>query len=360
MPVIHAEIETRGTLKATEVRASKAAGKFELTGRCASYNVPTKINEVGGPFLEQVAPGAFSRSLREGADVKATFNHSQDHVLGRTKSGTLILSDSKAGLNFRCILDPNNSMHRDVHASVARQDLSEGSFAFRVPPGGDEWGTTTDDETGRSIPLRTLKDVDLVDVAPAVTYPAYKGDATSVSARAAAAAHRRTSTLTDEECARLQGVDVATLHRKDLAIRRGVATRQGQKIAAHETQELRRRAARAGAQIAADDEQEKRDNEMQRRAEGILGIVFGRKSHPEKRDSDSGAPQDYPYELASAVASQLGHKLVGANSTTAFTKHAASGTKWSVPYEQDSTGAYSFGKPALGGWPPTLTVGDIS
>jgi HK97 family phage prohead protease len=354
MPV---QLETRGTLKATEVRASKAAGKFELTGRCASYNTPTKINEAGGPFLEQVAPGAFSRSLTEGADVKATFNHDPNHILGRTKSGTLILTDSKAGLNFRCVLDPNNSMHRDIHASVLRGDHSECSFAFRVPPGGDTWGTTTDAETGRSIPLRTLTDVDLVDVAPAVTYPAYKGDATQVSARAAA---HRTSTLTAEECARLQGVDVATLQRKDLAIRRSVATRQGQKIAAHETQELRRRAAALGAQIAADEAQEKRDNEMQRRAEGILGIVFGRKSHPGKRDSDSGAPDTYPYELASAVASQLGHKLVGANSTTAFTKHAASGTKWSVSYEKSSTGAYSFGKPTLGGHPPTLGEEDVS
>jgi hypothetical protein len=257
MPVVTHDIETRGTLKATEVRASKAAGKFELTGRCASYNTPTKINGPSGAFLEQVAPGAFSRSLRENADVKATFNHSPDHILGRTKSGTLKLQDSKEGLLFRCILDPTNSMHRDVHASVSRGDHSECSFAFKVPPGGDSWDTPQD-ENGRAIPRRTLKDVDLIDVAPAVTYPAYGGDATQVSARAAA---QQVTT----------GPPAALLQAASDAARRSVAVVAGRRIAADADRDLRARAARLGRQIAADAAQEKKDNELRERMENAAG-----------------------------------------------------------------------------------------
>ncbi|MGA9306075.1 MAG: HK97 family phage prohead protease [Candidatus Sulfotelmatobacter sp.] len=267
MPIITHEIETRGTLRATEVRASKAAGKFELTGRCASYNTPTKINDPAGAFMEQVAPGAFSRSLREGADVKATFNHDPNHILGCTKSGTLKLQDSEDGLLFRCILDPNNTTHQMVHSSVSRGDHSECSFAFKVPPGGDTW-TTTKDETGRSTPLRTLKDVDLVDVAPAVTYPAYGGTATQVSARTAA---QRTSVRrgTPQD-------PPAVLQAASDAARRSVARVQARKLEADADRERRAKAARLGRQVAAEDAQEKSDSALRERMQNAAGIVYGR------------------------------------------------------------------------------------
>ena len=53
-----------------------------------------------------------------------------------------------------------------------RRDIQFSSFAFRVPPGGDEWGVTDQD-----YPMRTLHEVQLVDVAP-VLDPAYP-DATA-------------------------------------------------------------------------------------------------------------------------------------------------------------------------------------
>ena len=51
--------------------------------------------------------------------------------------------------------------------------MQHSSFAFRVPAGGDEWTTTRD----TNYPLRTLHEVQLVDVAP-VLDPAYP-DATA-------------------------------------------------------------------------------------------------------------------------------------------------------------------------------------
>lgn len=57
------------------------------------------------------------------------------------------------------------------------------SFAFSVPSGGDSWqeNGAQDEQTGQNCYLRTLKDVDLLDVS-ICTYPAYYG--TDASARA--------------------------------------------------------------------------------------------------------------------------------------------------------------------------------
>jgi phage head maturation protease len=56
---------------------------------------------------------------------------------------------------------------------VQRGDIQYSSFAFRVRDGGDAWSATRD----TNYPMRTLHDVELVDVAP-VLDPAYP-DATA-------------------------------------------------------------------------------------------------------------------------------------------------------------------------------------
>lgn len=159
------KIETRH-IGTCELRAD-AGDQFAITGIAARYNKPTNI---GGMFIEKIAPGAFSRSLRNKADVVCTFNHDLSAVLGRTKSGTLTLQDSPEGLKFRCQLDRDSQSHRDLYAAVKRGDLDSCSFAFLVPPNGDTWDGNK----------RTLTDVDLKDVS-VVTTPAYPG--TSVDAR---------------------------------------------------------------------------------------------------------------------------------------------------------------------------------
>lgn len=150
--------------------------KFELTGIAASYNTPT---DVGGQFMEQIVPGAFTRALREKQDVRILLNHNPDVVLARTGSGTADLFDSPEGLRFVVRLDRNNSKHHEVFASVKRGDINACSFAFKPAPNGEKW----EQRNGKA--YRSLTDVDLFDVS-VVTYPCYpKG--TSVSARHAVA-----------------------------------------------------------------------------------------------------------------------------------------------------------------------------
>jgi HK97 family phage prohead protease len=151
-------------------------GEMALVGYAALYNSASK--DLGG-FRETIAPGTFARSLREGADVKALFNHIPDNILGRTKSGTLTLSSDDRGLRWRCQLDPKQQRHVDIYRSVERGDIDECSFAFTVAPGGQQWSEGPE-ENGQPMYKRLLTDVDLLDVS-CVTYPAY--NSTSVDAR---------------------------------------------------------------------------------------------------------------------------------------------------------------------------------
>lgn len=160
----------------TELRAEQNGTDLILTGYAALFN--SKSKDLGG-FVEEIAPGAFTRSLKDNADVKATFNHDANMILGRTKSGTLTLEQDERGLKWRCMLDPEQRMHRDLHASVKRGDIDECSFAFTVTKDNQEWRAEQVGENDWQA-VRRLVDVDLIDVS-AVTYPAYNG--TSVDAR---------------------------------------------------------------------------------------------------------------------------------------------------------------------------------
>jgi HK97 family phage prohead protease len=173
------KLETRSF----ELRAS-ADEDFTLEGTAVSYDCLSQ--DLGG-YRERVMPGAFTRSLKQGADVKCLLNHDVNVVLGRTKSGTLRLQDTRKGLLYRCQLDEDSSTHRDIYISVKRGDLNECSFAFIIAPGGAAFDEVT--ENGKLFVRRTITDVaELRDVS-VVTYPAYNAEgATSVAARTADAA----------------------------------------------------------------------------------------------------------------------------------------------------------------------------
>jgi len=174
------------------------ADDYVISGYAATFNSWSK--NLGG-FREQIAAGAFKRSIQQKADVKMLFNHAPDNILGRTKSGTLRLMEDGRGLRFMCQLNKDSQQHRDLWGAVKRGDISECSFAFTVPAGGQIWSEGRDSETGETIALRTLTDVDLVDVS-VVTYPAY--DETSADARHAVELNRTHGII--EAVAYLRGI----------------------------------------------------------------------------------------------------------------------------------------------------------
>jgi HK97 family phage prohead protease len=165
----------KSTLDIRSLRVElRAAENFVLEGVAVSYQTPSAPIGGAGGFIEVIRPGAFTRSLANGADVKCLVNHDPNKVLGRRKNGTLTLSDSATGLSFRCQLDARNSSHADLYACVRRGDMDECSFAFAATK--QQWSA---DQT-----RRTILEADLFDVS-IVCYPAYSSG-TSVQARSAA------------------------------------------------------------------------------------------------------------------------------------------------------------------------------
>ncbi len=157
-----------------EMRVSSTGETPKIDGTAAVYN---KWSQDLGGFREMIEPGFFENVLK--GDTRALWNHNEDLVLGRTRSGTLTLEDNEMGLDVH-ILPPDTQMGRDAVTLIKRGDVTQMSFAFRVKqPGGDEW--IRDDKTGAV--KRILKRggaAMLYDVSP-VTYPAYPQ--TSVHAR---------------------------------------------------------------------------------------------------------------------------------------------------------------------------------
>ena len=144
------------------------AGQPVVEGYAAVFN---SLSEDLGGFREQILPGAFATSLQSNPDVRALFNHNEDNVLGRTKSGTLDLSEDETGLYWRCTL-PDTAMARDLAVSIERGDIDQCSFGFYCVD--DDWAMLDD------TPVRSVKAAEVFDVS-AVTYPAYT--ATSVAMR---------------------------------------------------------------------------------------------------------------------------------------------------------------------------------
>lgn len=154
-------------LRAVEPPDGEAPLKF--SGYAAEFN--TFSPDLGG-FREQIAPGAFAGSLNAD-DIRCLFNHDANYVLGRNRSGTLLLAEDARGLHFD-VTAPNAQWARDLHMSVQRGDVTQCSFAFDVIR--DQWKTVD------GIQERTILEVKLYDVS-IVTYPAYP--TTEVSVRSA-------------------------------------------------------------------------------------------------------------------------------------------------------------------------------
>lgn len=138
------------------------------------------------PFIERIAPGAFTRTLASRNNVKLFHNHNSDHVLGTTRAGTLRLTEDNRGLRVEADLPPTQ-MGKDAALLLKRGDIDSMSFGFHIPKGGDSW---SNDGTERTLKAIALHEVSIVSGFPA--YPA-----TSASVRSLVALAQRTAVDVD-------------------------------------------------------------------------------------------------------------------------------------------------------------------
>lgn len=147
-----------GTLSRSPVALRDDEGlPRQLRGLSIVFGKPSE--DMG--FVEYVDPAAVDRTLSEGIDVRALWNHDSSAPLGRLTAGTLRLHKASNGLMAE--IDPPRWARSHVE-SVERRDVIGMSFAFQAVT--DDW--RLEDET----PIRTLLDMRVYEVS-GVTFPAY-------------------------------------------------------------------------------------------------------------------------------------------------------------------------------------------
>ena len=131
---------------------------WTVSGYAAVFDSPSEPL----PWTEYVKRGAFTKTIKDGADVRLLIDHT-GVPLARTKSGTLTLREDNKGLLMEASLDPNNPDAVKMRSALMRGDVSQMSFAFE----------TIKDAWNKDRTVRELREVKLHDVS-IVTYPAYE------------------------------------------------------------------------------------------------------------------------------------------------------------------------------------------
>lgn len=169
--------------------ASLSGRHFE--GHAAVFNQRTAIgNPLQRGFYEQIAPGCFSKSISERADVIFDTDHDLGKILARVSNDTLRLSQDSTGL-------ATSADWADVSYAADTATLIEGrfvtgmSFMFQVV--NDEWTAETvetNDGNSAEVEIRTLSEVKLIDVCT-TSSPAYAGTDANMRSAALNARARR-------------------------------------------------------------------------------------------------------------------------------------------------------------------------
>ncbi len=150
--IIASDLITR-TLEDTEEKV--------ISGYINKFN--TRSQYLG--FFEEVLPGAFDKTLADGHNIYAMYNHNADMILGSTRSGSLKLNTDEVGLHFELRINSNISYANDLYELVSNGDIDGCSFGFYVLD--DEWTYTED-----KVDLRKVKEVELIEVT-ITPFPAY-------------------------------------------------------------------------------------------------------------------------------------------------------------------------------------------
>lgn len=179
-------------LRAAEFRAQGDGGDGRtLEGYAAVFNTPTRIASWEGEFDEEIAPGAFKRTLRSRTPV-LQFDHGRDQRTGSVPIGSIDqLSEDDQGLYVSARLF-DNPVVEPIRQAIEGRAINGMSFRFAVAE--ERWTDAAGAKVnageleqllwnpGARGPLkRTILRVDpLYELGP-VVFPAY--EATSVGVR---------------------------------------------------------------------------------------------------------------------------------------------------------------------------------
>lgn len=170
--------ERRGLSRADariQLRADDEVSDERFVGHAAVFDTRTAIgNPMRWGFYEEIAPGAFTKTLSEG-DARFLLDHDSFYVVSRVSAGTLNLRQDAVGLAVDSALDLKLSYVGDLKANVRNGNITGMSFGFYVVK--DAWTTEEIEVAGLDDPIeveiRRILEVRLIEVS-AVTFPAYE------------------------------------------------------------------------------------------------------------------------------------------------------------------------------------------
>lgn len=166
---------TDNLIRSVEFRAAETGDGLTLDGYAAVFGAATEINGYEGNFTEEIAPGAFKRSLGQRTPI-LQFDHGQHPLIGSMPIGVIRnISEDAHGLKVRARLS-DNWLIQPVRDAIRDGAVSGMSFRFRVIR--DTWTRSGD------LPHRTINEVELYEAGP-VVFPAYAQTTVGVRSKAA-------------------------------------------------------------------------------------------------------------------------------------------------------------------------------
>ena len=135
------------------------------------FAVFDSVYQIDDTMSESIAKGAFTDSIA--GDIRALIDHNTMYVLGRTKAGTLQLTENSHGLYGKIIINSEDRSAMNLYERVKRGDVSQCSIGF------DILEETPEEKAGGRIHW-TIKKILLYEVS-VCTFPAY--EETNVEAR---------------------------------------------------------------------------------------------------------------------------------------------------------------------------------
>ena len=137
--------ERRDLALATAGPQLRAAGEgtsvMGFDGHAAVFSQRTAIgNPLTWGFYEEIAPGAFTKTLAEG-DARFLVDHDTRLVVSRVSAGSLRLAQDQVGLAVDADLDTRLSYVNDLVVNLDLRNITGMSFGFRTVK--DEWTTVT-------------------------------------------------------------------------------------------------------------------------------------------------------------------------------------------------------------------------
>ena len=141
-----------------EIRADKKSlaisGYVNVVGRDSRV-----MHDKQGPYVEQIMPGAFAKSLASGSPVEIRWNHKK--TLGSTKnSDELELREDNIGLKADAVVTDG-----EVIDAADRKELRGWSFGFVKKK--DHWKTDEDGTRRRFVDELELREVSVLNKTPA-------------------------------------------------------------------------------------------------------------------------------------------------------------------------------------------------